>query len=165
MEQRGAPGRVLSDMNLLSALTARDTGADTRDPAAIRDNPATIAWAADDRVFSFVWNGKAAVGVHLSDTGTPEGVNLVSASRFVLTASPYLGGVPANSSDLMCDSDPFLSANGAYAAGTPGQRDHRALPAVGQPGLSAGPAAQRERAADEGGGRESEDDRDVGADR
>jgi RNA polymerase sigma-70 factor (sigma-E family) len=35
MEQRGAPGRVLSVMNLLSALGARDTGADAEDAASI----------------------------------------------------------------------------------------------------------------------------------
>jgi len=41
--------------------------------------------------------------------------------RIVLTAlrrlphpSSYLGGVPANSSEFVCDSDPFLSANRAY---------------------------------------------------
>jgi hypothetical protein len=32
----------------------------------------------------------------------------------VVAASPYLGGVPAGGSDFICDSDPFLSANGAY---------------------------------------------------
>jgi hypothetical protein len=79
-----------------------------------RDNPASIAWAANDRTLSFVWNGKTTVGVHLFDTRMPESDKLVSASRFVLTASPYLGGVPANNSDFICDSDPFLSANGAY---------------------------------------------------
>jgi hypothetical protein len=79
-----------------------------------RDNPASIAWAANDRTLSFVWNGKTADGVHLFDTSVPPGDNLVSASRFVLATSAYLGGVPANSSDFVCDSDPFLSANGAY---------------------------------------------------
>ncbi len=79
-----------------------------------RDNPASIAWAANDRMFSFVWNGKTTVGVHLFSTGARTGDDLVSASRFILTASPYLGGVPANGSDFICDSDPFLSANGAY---------------------------------------------------
>lgn len=79
-----------------------------------RDNPASIAWAANDRAISFVWNGKTADGVHLFDTGTRPGDDLVSASRFVLATSPYLGGVPANSSDFVCGSDPFLSANGAY---------------------------------------------------
>ena len=79
-----------------------------------RDNPASIAWAANDRTISFVWSGKTADGVHLFDTSTPPGDNLVSASRFVLATSPYLGGVPANSSDFVCGSDPFLSANGAY---------------------------------------------------
>ena len=53
-----------------------------------RDNPASVAWAANDRTLSFVWNGKTTVGVHLFDTGTPEAGNLVSASRFVLTATP-----------------------------------------------------------------------------
>lgn len=38
----------------------------------------------------------------------------MSASRFVLATSSYLGGVPANSSEFVCASDPFLSANGAY---------------------------------------------------
>lgn len=79
-----------------------------------RDNPASIAWAANDRTLSFVWNGRSSVGVHLFDTGTRPGDDLVSASRFVLAASPYLGGVPANRSDFVCASDPFLSANGAY---------------------------------------------------
>lgn len=79
-----------------------------------RDIPASIAWAADDRMFSFVWNGKAAVGVHLFDTSVQPGDDLVSASRLVLTASPYMGGTPANSSDFICDDNPFLSANGAY---------------------------------------------------
>jgi hypothetical protein len=79
-----------------------------------RDNPASVAWAANDRTLSFVWNGRSAVGVHLFDTGARPGDDLVSASSFVLAASPDLAGVPANSSDFVCDSDPFLSANGAY---------------------------------------------------
>jgi hypothetical protein len=79
-----------------------------------RDNSASIAWAANDRRISFVWNGSTGAGVHLFDTGVPPGGDLLSASRFVVTASPYLGGVPANSSDFICDSDPFLSANGAF---------------------------------------------------
>ena len=79
-----------------------------------QDNPASVAWAANDRTISFVWGGKGSDGVHLFDTSTPEGDNLVSASRFVLATSPYLGGVPANSSEFVCASDPFLSANGAY---------------------------------------------------
>ena len=79
-----------------------------------RDDPASIAWTADNRMFSFVWNGKTAVGVHLFSTGVRPGDDLVSASRFVLTGSAYLGGVSANGSDFVCDGDPFLSANGAY---------------------------------------------------
>lgn len=35
MEQRGAGGRVLTDMNLISALSARDTRAESRDASAI----------------------------------------------------------------------------------------------------------------------------------
>ena len=58
-----------------------------------------------------MWNGKTADGVHLFDTSVPPGENLVSASRVVLATSAYLAGVPANSSDFVCDSDPFLSAN------------------------------------------------------
>lgn len=79
-----------------------------------RDNPRSVAWAANDRTISFVWNGKTAVGAHLFDTGSPPGDDLVSASRFVLAASPYLARIPANSSRFVCDSDPFLSSNGAY---------------------------------------------------
>jgi hypothetical protein len=79
-----------------------------------RDNPASIAWAANDRTISFVWGGKGSDGVHLFSTSTPEGDTLVSASKFLLATSSYLGGVPANSSEFVCDSDPFLSANGAY---------------------------------------------------
>jgi hypothetical protein len=93
-----------------------------------RDDPASIAWAADDRMFSFVWSGNTTVGVHLFDTSTRPGDDLVSASRLVLTASPYLGGVPANGSDFVCDGNPSLSANGAYVLcggfADPGRKSH-----------------------------------------
>lgn len=79
-----------------------------------RNNPASVAWAANDRTISFVWGGHGSDGVHVFDTSTPPGDNLLSASRFVIATSSYLGGVPANSSDFVCDSDPFISGNGAY---------------------------------------------------
>jgi hypothetical protein len=79
-----------------------------------RDDPASIAWAANDRTLSFVWTGKSALGLHLFNTDVREGDDLLSASRFVLAASPYLGGVSAGGSDFICASDPFLSASGAY---------------------------------------------------
>ena len=94
--------------------------ADAGGPNAIglsRDNAASIAWAANDQMFSFVWSGAPSStisGVHLFDTGTPPGGDLLSASRFVDSASQYMGGVPADGSDFICDTDPFLSANGAY---------------------------------------------------
>jgi hypothetical protein len=100
-----------------AALSAK---LDASGPNAIgisRDNPASIAWAANDRTISFVWSAgtnSTDSGVHLFDTGTPPGGNLLSASRFVDSASQYMGGVPAGNSDFICDSDPFLSANGAY---------------------------------------------------
>jgi hypothetical protein len=79
-----------------------------------RDNPASIAWEADDQAFSFVWSGTTDAGAHLFDTGTPPGDDLLSASRFAVSASYFLGGVPVGNSDFICDTDPFLSANGAY---------------------------------------------------
>jgi hypothetical protein len=93
---------------------------DSSGPNAIglsRDNSASIAWAENDRTISFVWSGGTGSpdsGAHLFDTGTPPGGDLLSASRFVESASQYLGGVPADNSDFICDTDPFLSANGAY---------------------------------------------------
>jgi hypothetical protein len=93
---------------------------DSSGPNAIglsRDNPASVAWAANDRTISFVWSDgteSTDSGAHLFDTGTPPGANLLSASRFAVSASRYLGGVPAGNSDFICDTDPFLSANGAY---------------------------------------------------
>jgi len=93
---------------------------DASGPNAIglsRDNPASIAWAANDRTISFVWSGatdSTDSGAHLFDTGAPPGRNLLSASRFVVSASQYSGGVPAGNSHFICDTDPFLSANGAY---------------------------------------------------
>jgi hypothetical protein len=94
--------------------------ADSSGPNAIglsRDNAASIAWAENDRTISFVWSGgtnSTDSGAHLFDTGTPPGGDLLSASRFVESASQYMGGVPAGDSDFICDTDPFLSANGAY---------------------------------------------------
>jgi hypothetical protein len=77
-----------------------------------RDNPATIAWAADNRTISFTWGGgdPATNGVRLLDTGIQGPGTLLSDSRLVLplTRTGY------GSSDFMCSSDPFLSANGAY---------------------------------------------------
>lgn len=75
-----------------------------------RDNPATIAWAANDRTISFVWGPPTEGGVHLLDTGVKGTNDLLSASRFVLP----LTGTGSGSSNFLCDSDPFLSANGAY---------------------------------------------------
>jgi len=79
-----------------------------------RNNPASVAWAANDRTISFVWGGHGSDGVHVFDTRTPPGDNLLSASRFVIATSSYAGGVPANSSEFVCASDPFISGNGAY---------------------------------------------------
>jgi hypothetical protein len=77
-----------------------------------RDNPATIAWAADDRTISFTWGGGDATtsGVHVLDTGIQGPGTLLSESRLVLAVTSTGYG----SSDFMCSSDPFLSANGAY---------------------------------------------------
>lgn len=76
-----------------------------------RDNPATIAWAADDRTISFTWGGGDATtnGVHVLDTNVKGSGTLLSASRLVM---PFTS--TAGSSNFECTSDPFLSANGAY---------------------------------------------------
>jgi hypothetical protein len=75
-----------------------------------RDNPATLAWAANDRTMSFTWGGYGLLnGVHVLDTDVAGTHALISASRLVLPM-----GTTAGSSDFSCSSDAFLSANGAY---------------------------------------------------
>ena len=80
-----------------------------------RDNPASVAWAANDRTISFVWGGKGSDGVHLFDTSTPpKATTWCRPAGSCWRPRRTVGGVPANSSDFVCSSDPFLSANGAY---------------------------------------------------
>jgi hypothetical protein len=75
-----------------------------------RDNPATLAWAANDSTISFTWGGYGLLnGVHVLDTDVAGTHALLSASRLVLPM-----GNTAGSSDFSCSSDAFLSANGAY---------------------------------------------------
>jgi hypothetical protein len=78
------------------------------DLAFDRDNPATIAWAADDRTISFVWSGMTGSGVYLANTDRAG--DLLPRSRLVLP----LSGKGSGSNDFVCSSDPFLSANGEY---------------------------------------------------
>jgi hypothetical protein len=75
-----------------------------------RDNPATIAWTANDRTISFVWDTVAGDSVRVLNTGITGAGTLLSDSHPVLTVS----GSGSGSSDFVCTSDPFLSANGSY---------------------------------------------------
>lgn len=74
------------------------------------DDPATIAWADDDRTISFVWSGQAHGGLHLLNTDVTGADQLLSASRLALPMTE-MGISP---SGFECSSDPFLSANGQY---------------------------------------------------
>lgn len=81
-----------------------------------RDDPASIGWTADDRTLSFLWAGTMHAneyGVHLADMGVlTRSSGLLPASRLVLSLYPVNGHSQA--SGFSCDSDPILSANGAY---------------------------------------------------
>jgi hypothetical protein len=118
--QAGHPG-VYETSVLIYALPAGAEHTLSLTPAQVktsgglaldRDNPATIAWAADNRTISFTWGGGDATtnGVHVLDTDVTGPGTLLSRSRLVLP----LTGTGYGSSDFMCSSDPFLSANGAY---------------------------------------------------
>lgn len=72
-----------------------------------RDNPQILSWTADDRTLEFNWTGLPGPGVRLLDTTAP-GNNLYYSSHRIL----WTYGTGSGSSNFVCDSDAFLTANG-----------------------------------------------------
>jgi hypothetical protein len=101
-----------------------------------RDNPASIAWAANDRTISFLWagtNSAAEEGVHVANLPAQGSGDLLSIGRLAL---PMF--TPSDTSYFKCASDPRFSANGAYIL-CGGYTVSRDWP-ISSPGYPKGPA-------------------------
>jgi hypothetical protein len=100
------------------------------------NDPASIAWGADDRTISWVWNSESGIGVFDLDTTSTDRELRFASDPGLTGGTGSVYGSPA----FRCDSDPFRAANGKYFLCGGYKLPH--LPAALQLGRPRGPVTQ-----------------------